>query len=303
MPCRTASMKQVALLLVVLLLSGTVAYCSNPCENCVIGTPQDTRPIEKGAVTIQGVGTFEFDPTQVQTVRPDLFNAGYFSLFDLLVHLSKAGKIRLTYHFDQQMDTHVIDALNGSANWWYTVWYHGGWRERSVHRMDYYPVKDKMQIDFTMVDRIELERRYKIWRTEVSRRAANDGKIIVPEVRIIYEDKDVTFKNVVVTPYNLRNDMLVKDTITAADVIMSLADQGKISYQFLWYENIGSAKIKNYYVECINKRCHSGMCGFVYEAGEIVSSGNHIHLQTDIRILQSPEYVLFYWIVLGPCFL
>ncbi len=131
--------------------------------------------------------------------------------------------------------------------------------------------------------------------------ADNAGKIIIPEVEIRYEGSRLTFDNVEVTPHNLRDDMLVDDTITAADVIMSLGDRGEISYQMLWYELIGSVEIKNYYIECINRNCHSGRCGFVYEVGEIGQSGNHIHVQADIRIMQSPEYALFFWIDLGSC--
>ena len=85
------------------------------------------------------------------------------------------------------------------------------------------------------------------------------------------------------------------------NIIMSLADQGKLTYELLWYESIGSAEIQSYYVERINSDRASGMCGFVYEVGEEGSTGNHIHVQSDIRILQSPEYALFYWIELGLC--
>jgi len=281
------------------LITGPDGSC---LENAIVGQPHDSQPTEPNVAQIENIGNFQFNPTEVETVRSDLFNPGYFSLFDVLVHLADKGKMDLKYHFDAEMDTNVIDDLNGSSNWWYSVWYSGGWPESSVHRMDYYPVKDKMRIAFRKIDQGGLERRQEIWRTEVDRRAANGGKIIVPEVQIRYNKDEVwTFEDVEVTPHNLRSDFFVDGTITAADVIMSLGDMGKITYQMLWYENIGSAQIKNYYVECINGHTHSGMCGFVYELGEKGIRGNHIHVTPDIRILQSPEYVLFYWIELGPC--
>ena len=37
-----------------------------PCENRIIGVPQETLPIEKGVASIQGVGEFEFDPSAHQ---------------------------------------------------------------------------------------------------------------------------------------------------------------------------------------------------------------------------------------------
>jgi hypothetical protein len=285
-------------------IADLLAAQSGECLETIVGRPHDTRLTKLNVAKIDGVGDFQFDPTQVETVRPDLFNLGYFSLFDLLVHLADKGKIEMKYHFDAEMDTNIIDDLNGSPNWWYQVWYNGGWPEKSFHRMDYYPVKDKMRIALKKIEPGELERRREVWRTEVARRDANGGKIIVPEVQIRDKDNDNlwTFENVEVKPHDLRPDFFVEGTVTAADIIMSLGDIGKITYQMLWYDNIGNAEIKNYYVECINNRIHSGMCGFVYEVGEEDTiRGNHIHVTPDIRILQSPGYALFYWIKLGPC--
>ncbi len=50
--------------------------------------------------------------------------------------------------------------------------------------------------------------------------------------------------------------------------------------------------MKDYLVECIDTHPHSGMCDFVYDLGEKDNrDGNHIHVVTDILVLQSPEYV------------
>ncbi len=46
---------------------------------------EDTIPTELAQVEV-GSEEFVFDPTEVETIRPDLFNPGFFSTFDVLVH-------------------------------------------------------------------------------------------------------------------------------------------------------------------------------------------------------------------------
>ncbi|MFC1803002.1 hypothetical protein ACFL0D_03435 [Thermoproteota archaeon] len=66
------------------------------------------------------------------------------------------------------------------------------------------------------------------------------------------------------------------------------------------YEDIGSALIvKNYWVESIDEDEAYGRCGFVNESGVLDHrgfAGNHIHLPSDIRVLNSPEYIMYFWI-------
>ena len=57
-----------------------------------------------------GVTTYRFDPNEIESVRPDLFQEGSFSVFDILVHLNSTGKISLNSHFNASMDTYVIDS-------------------------------------------------------------------------------------------------------------------------------------------------------------------------------------------------
>ncbi len=99
----------------------------------------------------------------------------------------------------------------------------------------------------------------------------------------------------------MRDDYFLEDTITAIDVILSLSDAGLITHRLNWYESIGSAGIvKNYFVDEINGDESYGRCGFVYELGENMFAGfrgNHIHIPSDIRVLQTtPDYVEFFWI-------
>ena len=66
------------------------------------------------------------------------------------------------------------------------------------------------------------------------------------------------------------------------------------------YDTIGIASIvRSYWVEAIDNDKAYDRCGFVYEAGADRYRGfigNHIHLPSDTRILNSPEYVEFFWI-------
>lgn len=124
--------------------------------------------------------------------------------------------------------------------------------------------------------------------------------MIIPNVEIRSKTFTKEFKNVEVVPHNLRNDAFKNGTITAIDVILSLEEQNEISCELQWYESIGSAGIvKSYWVEAINDDRASGRCGYVYEAGSTqfpFFSGNHIHLPSDTRVLNSPEYVEYFWI-------
>jgi hypothetical protein len=93
--------------------------------------------------------------------------------------------------------------------------------------------------------------------------------------------------------------MLQNGTIVAIDVIMSLGDAGLIDYELQWYTTIGSAEVKNYFVEKINSDKSHDRCGFVYEAGSYNFrgfSGNHIHIPSDIRVIHHPDYVEYFWI-------
>jgi hypothetical protein len=265
----------------------------------VRGTPGNTIPRETGRIAVTNVGEFTFEPAEVETVRPDLFEAGHFSIFDILVHLDRRGDIDLRYYFDRDADTHVIDSIDGRENWWYTAYYDGGWPERNVFRMDYFPYKDRMTI------RIEPERPERlasireVHRREFARYLRAGSAVTVDTVSIQGPSSVVEFSNVEVRPHDLRSDMLEEGTVTAIDVLMSLADEGKLSHRIEWVDTIGFASVQNYFVERINDDARRGRCGFVYEVGPDEYRGfrgNHIHLPSDARIIRAPEYVQYYWI-------
>ena len=262
-------------------------------------TPSGTLPRNQGIVSI-GSTTYTFDPTQVETVRPDIFNSGYFSVFDILVHLYKQGDINLQFHFNESLNTHIIDEIDGETDWWYRIYYSGGWPERNVFRPDHYPWKDQTTLTFYKDNPARIRKIYESWETEVARRNNNNQEIIIPQVVIRSKTFTEIFENVRVTPHNLRQDLFKENTITALDVILSLEKQGKISCELQYYESIGTAGIvKSYWVEAINGDVAIGRCGYVYEVGSTefqYSLGNHIHLPSDSRVLNSPEYVEYFWI-------
>jgi hypothetical protein len=247
------------------------------------------------------IGWPEYHPELISTVRPDLFKEGHFSIFDILVYLDNINKINMLYHFDESMDTYIIDSLNGEQNFWYWAYYDGGWIEDNVFRMDHYPYKPEMVIKIFRSNAKYLESIYKTFKEEVIRKSNNNGSIIIPNVIINSPTNNLNFQDVEVTPHNLRNDTLQNGVVTAIDVIMSLGDQSLLNYELNWYETIGSATIKNFYIDGINADISYSRCGFVYEVGDLDFdgfSGNHIHIPSDIRILTSPEYEEWFWICL-----
>ena len=236
----------------------------------------------------------------MQTTRPELFAAGHFSVFDTVVHLGNNGDIDLQYHFDPEMDTHVIDSLNGEGDWWYQAQYDGGWTERNAFRMDLFPCKDRTTMRFFKENQGFLAEIQQAFRAEVHRKAGNGGKIIIPSVEIRGKSVNLSFKDVEVRPHDLRGDILRPGVVTAVDVIMTLADEGKLSYDLTWKESIGRAEVVNsYWMNRVDEDEAQGRQGFVYEVGPSSfkgTGGNHIHIPSDTRVLVSPEYEEWFWI-------
>jgi hypothetical protein len=269
-----------------------------------IQNPQQNNPqnITYQNIRIENMGTFYYNGANVSTIRNDIFQPGAYSIFDILVHLHKQNEIQFAYHFDETLNTHVIDSINNISGWWYYAYYDAGWRENNVYRMDHYPVKEKMTIQLYQQDETIIDEYYTIFKNEVINLQNNNGKIIIPEVIIRGTQETLRFTNVEVTPHNLRNDIFQDSVITAIDVIMTLGETGEITYDLQWYESIGFAEIiKNYWVDGINNDQAFGRCGFVYEEGSYTFQGfrgNHIHIPADIRVINSPEYMEWFWICL-----
>ncbi|UCE44286.1 MAG: hypothetical protein JSV57_02020 [Candidatus Bathyarchaeota archaeon] len=267
-----------------------------PLGSNIFGRVENTDLRLNGEITIAGIGTFTFKPDQITTKRPDIFQPGHFSVFDILAYLDEAEEIALEYHFDEEMNTYVVDSIDDKQHWWYMVHYDGGWSEPNVFRMDHYPVKDKMYIRIFQTTPSEIDAIFTSFRNQIMRREQSE-EMIVPEVTIRGRFRTLHFKNVAVEAHNLRNDTIKVGVITAVDVIMSLADREELSYDLRWYATIVSSEVKDYYVDRINDDEAFGRCGFVYECGEKkFGFKNHIHLPSDLRVINSPEYMEWFWI-------
>jgi hypothetical protein len=198
------------------------------------------------------------------------------------------------------MNTFVIDRLQGTKDWWYEIYYDGGWPETNYYRMDHYPWKDGSELTFFETSAQRVKKAQDFFKQEIERLERNNGKVIIPFIYIsgIYDTWQ--FQNVTVTPHNLRLDMFQNDTITAIDIILSLGDQGKANYTLQWYESIGDARVvKSFWVEDLMGNKSEGRCGFVHEEGSLSRidvGGNHIHLPADIKVLNNPDYAWWFYI-------
>jgi len=270
-------------------------------------------PAARGFVEIRGTGTLEFHPSQIQSLRPDVFQTEHFSVFDVLVHLAERGEIELDYEFDESADTYVIETLNGLEGWWYDAHYAGGSFNRTVVRMDHYPVKDGMRIQLYLDDPDRLTAIYTSFRQEVDRRQENGDQVIIPIVTIRSPQASLTFDQVVVKAHNVRADLFQPGVTTVLDVLLSLGEQEKLSSLTLsWHDRAEEADpIDNYFVNLITGDAFSpettGSCIFTHQIGSETlkdylapnaCEGSHIHLTADVEIIVSPEYVEWIWVCL-----
>jgi len=241
-----------------------------------------------------GETSYTFDPNTIDSVRPDLFQNGSFSVFDILVHLNSTGQISLNSHFNDSMDTYVIDSINGDTGyWWYKIHYSGGSPETNLVRIDHYPWKPGAVIAIYHESESYIDSVYSRFEEEVARFVQNNNSIIIPVVTIEGNTFFEEFYNVTIVPFNMRNDMFKNDVITALDVIMTLGEPPLeyINYTLAWHQSFRNARyVNSYFVRSINNDATSGRCGFLH-----VVSGSFDWLSADERILTSPESVLWYW--------
>jgi hypothetical protein len=285
-------------------VSGRVIVLPEEGESWTPARTTRARPLsERGSITIDGVGTFRFSPSEVTTVRSDVFADGSFSMFDVLVHVAGTGGIDLSYHYDPDLATNVIDSIDGMSDWWYDAYYSGGWPEPNAFRMDLYPYKDGTTLRLQHESPDRLRGIHDSFRQEVERRTLDRGGVVVPSVTIEDPTGTRAFSDVAVRAHDVRSDILRPGTVTALDVLLSLGEDGKLSHVGLdWYSMIGSADpVDNYFVDRIDDMQAQVNCGYVYEEGARQFAGlggNHIHIPADVRVLVSPEYVRWFWLCL-----
>jgi hypothetical protein len=268
--------------------------------------PNGRTPSGPGTIIIEGLGEFAFTPLEIQTTRPDIFTDGHFSVFDVVAHLGDIGWFPLKYHYNARLDTHIIDELDGRMNWWYRTHSPGSWPEINAHRMDMAPYMDGMAIRLYTQPEEYMGRIYSSFGEELLRESVNLGRVVIPEVHI----GTVVHTNVPVSAHDFRDDVLQPGTVTALDVLLSLADQDRIDRMKLtWYfqDDEGNA-VDSFCVEQIDDgdgiydgEASAGTGRWVYETGSREFSGfkgNHLDIPADVRVIVSPEYMTWYW--LGP---
>jgi len=276
--------------------------------NCrLIGRPHATelRPDRPGTLHVRGlIERCEVTSSEVATLRPDLFGQGHFSVFDALVHACNQGGIRIEYHFHEELLTHVVDSIDGQPNWWYAARYHGGRAcEEPAHRMDTHPWKDWTVAEVYRVSEERVRRLQSAFRREVRRREANGGKVIVPEVTVRTPHWRRKFTDVNVEPHDLRRDVFQPGELTAADIMLSLAESGRVSLDVQWKDRIGNALVQAYVFTRFDDQEARGRAGFTYELGERTMArerfggfgDNNFHMTADIRAIVSPQYVEWRW--------
>ena len=253
---------------------------------------------------VDGVGDFVIRAEEVTRLRPEVFGPGHFSAFDAVAHLATSGAFDLSYHFDEAMDTHVIDSLGGEAGWWYQALYSGGWYESNAFRMDLYPCKPGTHIRLLREEREgRIEAIHRTFQEEMDR-LEGGGTVVLPELTIQGPRlSETTYRNVEVRPHDIRLDVFQPGVTTALDVLLSLGEEGHLSQlKLTWYEQMGSADVvDSYWVDRIDEHEAYRSCGFVYETGPREFAGfrgSHIHIPADLRAMVAPEYAYWYWICL-----
>lgn len=266
--------------------------------------PTGGRPSNQGTISIEGLGEFAFDPSEIETIRPDIFAEGHFSVFDVVAHLGSREWYQFIYHYNPCLDTFVIDELDGRMNWWYRIYTPGGWSEINSSRMDMLPYRDGMFIRLSTHPEEYIGEIYSSFSEELLRKSVNLGRVIIPEVRI----GTVVHQNVPVSAHDCRSDVLQPGTITALDVLLSLADQKRVNQLKLsWYPALDDLDpFDSYVVEQIDDgdgvydgEASPDVGWWVYETGALEFSGfkgSHTRVPADVRVIVSPEYMTWYWL-------
>jgi hypothetical protein len=309
-----------------LVLLGSVGVAAQATSEATLLLPSDSNawdvapgthlgrsPRAMGSVEVRGTGALEFDPTQVETLRPDLFQLGHFSIFDVLVYLANQGLISMEYTFDEAMDTYAIATLNGLSGWWYDAHYAGGTFDRPVSRMDHFPVKDGVSVVIYLEKPDRLAAMEADFREEVARREANGGALIVPTVTLQTPRARLIFSDVSVTPHGVRSDVFRSGVVTALDVLLSLGEQGALrELSLTWRADTDDGDpIDAYLVDGVAGEGFApestGSCAFAHVVSSAVveefllphgHTTSHIHLSADLDVLVSPETVEWIWVCL-----
>ncbi|USD39081.1 cytochrome c3 family protein [Ferrimonas sp. SCSIO 43195] len=187
-----------------------------------------------------------------------------------------------------------VDPVFGGGDWNADHLYY---KEEEIYfRIDHQALKNEMSIVLMPAQPGEMEVRKRKYRKEMDRLAANAGKVIVPEIvidfkppyynsagELVQPGQRAVFKDIEVTPHNLRTDLYQPGVITELDAWLSLVEQRpdlKINWSY-WPRLSTNANVQGYVATSISFNGkddlgniinqtykNNGECGFVHHTGE-----------------------------------
>ncbi|MFC2131065.1 T9SS type A sorting domain-containing protein, partial [Bacteroidota bacterium] len=285
-----------------------------------------------------GENQFEFnqDEYNIETVRPDIFAPGYFSMFDAILAVAAKNDIEIEYHFDSTCMTHFITRVNGTEA---DYWYHFSYDARSVNSREIlysrenrwdealwrpgvwvYVVNgedlDGLKKEF--MEEIEREKQYGHMIPSVSI-SINPGSYRGNPEGLGRISVSRQFNNVIITPHNMRSQKsstLFKmpfqpEVVTSMDVPLSLMDNGELDVvTSVFYDYLEGYYIDSYYIvelgfPGIGSSYSSGSQGIVYTTGNgrngklVNNADGKLHITSDIHVIHAPDFSNWRWIELG----
>ncbi|MCZ7557724.1 MAG: hypothetical protein M5R41_15100 [Bacteroidia bacterium] len=292
---------------------------------------------QSSAVVIRG-NTYTFDPAdyRIQTLRPDIFAEGHYSLFDVLIAVARRNGHSVALHWDADCMTHFIDSVDGIAgDFWYHFSYDAGsgtaneLQHRRQIRWDELLYQPGAWVRLVVGEAVsELKQEY---REEIQRQRQYGH--MIPQVRIAInpsnyhgnppESNRITvtrnWRDVTVSAHDLRaegSDSLYRSpfqpgVVTAMDVLFSLRAQGLLDVVgTAYFTHLAGKVMESYRVRSLGfpdaGLAHaSGRQGFVYTTGNgsftrlanDADAKQHVH--ADIHVIHAPDFAVWRWIELG----
>jgi len=279
---------------------------------------------------------YPFVSDSIVTVRPDIFAAGYFSVFDVILAVAKDRGIPVEYAYDADRKTHFITAINDvHGKYWYHFSYDAGSGNaqevqfRRANRWDELLWRPGVWLKVVQgedVDSLKAE-----FLEEINREKA--GGHIVPRVQITINASPYrgnpagsgriavtrSFQNVVVIAHGYRSTgtstpyskPFQPGVVTAMDVLLSLQDEGQLDLVTgMFYSYFSGHYIDSYYVVAlgfpgIGISHASGRQGFTCTTengtpGRLPNQADRKqHVTSDILVIHAPDFASWQWTELG----
>jgi hypothetical protein len=272
----------------------------------VLNASRAPLPHPGSRVDIGGVW-YDFDPAEydIQSVRPDIFAPGYYSMFDVILAVAEQLGIEIAYHYDPDTACHFIDTIDGvEADYWYHFTYDAGFFNNSIeliyrraYRWD--EALWRPGVEVRVVTGENLAEIRAAYRAEIERERAHGHVISHVNLDISPLDPQLTnsdtsdpvamdritvsreWTDVPVSAHDMRatgagphiSTPFQPGVVTSIDILLSLSDQGELGeVETAFISRIASFYIDSYYVVGLTVpgegTAHaSGSQGFVYLTG------------------------------------